>query len=336
MKEVVLFSLENDAQSYAVNPRSTLILRDDSVSFSFLAALNYNGEVSERSILSIEDIGDELGTNYEIILPLDGESPSKLLILDLTRKIEKLRILRFKNRNVGFQKRMMQASSTGSYVVLFDPSVTYDIEFADLLHTFAARRDEVVLLSDLIVIPSVIFKRVGTWRDLRGAEDFDMLARIVNVTGIVVYNPMERAISIPSNEPVVLVTDRIPGSLKKLYSLIMTQRDQIIGSSYRLKDIVLFLKMDRKIRLGRMLLLFLSYAISRIKGEKPFVSEDSNYTIVMDRILESLILADYRRYEWLVESPRVRISERELQYLRSRGKVWGRISDDIDNYVSRS
>ncbi len=328
--------MQDHAQSLETNSKTTLLLRDETPSFSFIANFQENRGLIEKSILSIEDIGDELGLNYEIILPVDGHSGNIHLYSDLERKVENLRLLRFRHKNTGLQKRIMQSNSFGSFVVLFDPSRTYGIEFADLLHSFAARRDEVVLFSDLVVIPSVIFRRIGTWRDLRSAEDLDILARIASVTALIAYNPPGFDIRVPSNEPLIFRMGRIPASIRKLREMILMQRDQIVGSGYRLEDIMTFYRIGKNRRFFRLLLTLYSFVLSRVWRLKPFRGEDSNnYSGVMDKLLESLILADFRRYPDFNQAPRICIPENDLRYLRQSGKVWGRVVEDINTYVSK-
>ncbi len=328
--------MQDNAQSFDQVSRSALVVKDDSVSFSFIAAFHSGERILEKSILSIEDLGDELGLNYEIILPVDSESSQKQLMHDLAGKIECVRLWQFNGRNAGLQKRIMQSNSFGSYVVLFNPSTVYDIEYADMLHSFTSRKDEIVLYSDLIVIPAVVFKRVGTWRDLRDAEDLDILVRITGVTGLVVYGRDGKGISFRSNEPVIFRTEKLPRTVRSVYSLLLRQRDQITGSSYRMSDINSFYRLRKNAGLARYLLTFSSYVMSKLGKLKPYDLGGSNYSLLMDRILESLILADFRRYTGFTGTPRLKIEPNDLKYLRESGKVWGKIVENIESYVSEN
>lgn len=335
MAVFVLYILQDNTQRYREGSKSVLVLRDSSVSFSFIAAFHPDERILEKSILSIEDIGDELGQKYEIILPMDNRSSQSSLLSDLSRKIENVRVIRFANNNRGFQKRMMQSTSLGSYVVIFDPSTVYGIEFADLLFNFCQSRDEIVLYSDLIVIPSVIFKRVGTWRDLRDSEDLDILARIVAVTGLIVYNPNAKDITTKTSEPVILRTGKLPMSPASMIQLLTRQRDQIIGSAFRFRDLYAYYRIRKMRSVFRFLLVTVSYVFSKLWSIHPSQSKDSNYTIVMDRVLESLILADFRRYPGFAGIPKIRLTENDLEYLMRSGKVWSRIVEKVDNYVEK-
>lgn len=326
--------MQDNAQVYVKRNKTPLLLKDDSISFSFIPNFLHSDKLIEKSVLSIEDIGDELGNHYEIIIPMEKDNRQSSLLLDLEKKIENLKLLRFDSSNQGFQKRTMQSNSFGSYIVLFDPSRIYEIEFSDLLHSFVSRRDEVVLYSDLIVIPSVIFRRIGTWKDLMHSEDVDILARISSITGIIAYNPEGMSIKIPVNEPVLFNPDSGNIRIGKILESIRRQRDQIIGSCFSMKDLTSYYRIGRKKGLTRLLLALFSLFISRASRVKPYRLEVNNFVSVMDEILESLILGDFKRYTDFTEMPKLSISETDLKFLRAEGKVWGTLVGEISTYVS--
>lgn len=324
--------MQDHSQEFEESQRAAFVLRDNSVSYSFIASYHDGSDLTEDSIISINEIGLELGVEYEIFIPLDRNSPNSFL-RKLAVKLENVKLMKFGHGIAGTQKRMIQSVSSGSYVVLFDPSRKYGIEFADLLHSFSARRDEVVLFSDLLVIPSVIFRRVGTWKGLRSAEDLEMLSRISGITGLVAYNPPGIDLNISSNEPLLLKSGKTGFRIRRLYDLVLKQRDQIRGSSYSVADIMKYYRMNGNRKPGRLFLIFYSFFISGIWFRKSGRPAENNYTVVLDRLLESLILADFRRYPDFLSAPRLLIQANDVDFLKETGKVWGRIVEDLSKYV---
>lgn len=324
--------MQDHTQAFEEAQKATFVLRDNSISYSFIASFSDDSELLEDSILSIEHIGFELGVDYEILVPVMNNIHAAVL-KRLSAKVKTLKPMKFSNGIAGVQKSAMQAASIGSYIVLFDPSRIYGVEFADLLHSFSTRMDEVVLFSDLLVIPSAIFRRIGTWKGLRSAEDLDILARISGITGLIAYNPPDIELKVLSNMPLLLRSGRSGLSIRHLYNLILKQRDQITGSRYSVDDIMKFYRMARRRHPVRLLLTLFSYLISGIWSTKSFKGTENNYSTVLDRLLESLILGDFRRYPDFVLTPKLSISKKDLNFLKETGKVWGKIVDDLDKYV---
>lgn len=333
MHVFVYILLESSAKSQRSN-EFAVISTFQEPTFSFIA--NVGGhKVLEKSILSIEDIGDELGSRYEILLPVDSKTKNWHFIRSLAGKVEFLRLMQFGRQSVGFQKSVMQKASSGSYIVLFNPDTIYDIGFADIIHNFCQYNGSQILYSELLIIPSFLFNRSGTWRDLNNGEDIDLLARIMSLAEVIVYNPPDRVLRIESNEPVIYTPGKIPKSLGLLYQLLIKQRDQIIALNYTWKNISFFSRLERRKGLTRMLLLQIAYILSRFSSEKPYGGKSNNYSSIMDKILESLIVEDYKRFSGFVGRPRISIGTKDLEFLKMNGKVWGKTKEPIENFVER-
>lgn len=331
MHVFVYISLESSAKSQRGSEIAILSTFQEPT-FSFIA--NMNGHrIVEKSILSIEDIGDELGSRFEIIIPVDSSYRNMFLMRSLSGKVENLRLMQFDRQSHGFQKSVMQKASSGSYTILFNPDTVYDITFADMIHNFCRYNSNQILYSEMLIIPSSIFNRSGTWRDLSKGEDIDLLARVMALTDVVVYNPPERVLAIESNEPVVYGSGKLPGNIRSLYSLLNKQRDQIIALNYKWNDISLFLRLEGKKSILKEILIGASFVLSKFSSQKPYGGRDNNYARIMDKILESLIIQDYKRFAGFNGVPKLSVGSKDLEFLKINGKVWGKTKAPIESFV---
>ena len=79
----------------------------------------------KRNTYGIDDIGEEIGHKFEIIIAAkENSSYDSLLFSDLERKIEHLTIVRVRTTNQGMAKRIATNLSSGKYLVFFDSSLS--------------------------------------------------------------------------------------------------------------------------------------------------------------------------------------------------------------------
>ena len=326
MKDALAFLNQSQYERVSGNPEEMAI--------SFIATNLYSIRDLERNLLKIDDIGEEIGHKFEIIIAAkENSSYDSLLFSDLERKIEDLTILRVRTTNQGMAKRIATNLSSGKYLVFFDSSFSYSIEFADIIASFVRSGEKAVLVSDLIVFPRDLFVHAGGYRDLRYAEDIDLLARVYSMANLIAFPILGSSMLVRQGIPLFSEKPDLRNKLSVSgMKLGKAQRDQILACNYRPSDIIeinldgsrsdFFLRFTARI----------SFFFARGSRVVPVVHEQNNFVMLMDKILESLVLKDYLRLEGVNIKPMLTVSAEMRRYLSDVSAAWK--SHDIDTLLS--
>lgn len=308
----------------------------DKVLISFIAVNLSSIRNVERSILSIDKIGDEIGRKFEIILTSKVNSGYDYsLFRDMERKIDTLSIIRIRKHSNGMAKRVASFAASGELLIFFDPAVEYDLNAADLIAKYMARGEKSVLISDLTIIPKTVLIRSGGFRDLMVGEDIDLLARISTFNNLIAF-PTGNDFSLEAQgNPLVFM----PRDIRRILSsqgmkMGHAQSDQILACNYGISDIRLFSSSGGKLRFTEWLVAIKSLIASRLSKLRPVHPKRNNFVFVMDKILESLILKDYQRIPGLEKPPLLLLSDRSVNYLMKRSGTWNHVKQ-MDFVVSQ-
>lgn len=308
----------------------------DRVLITFIAVNLSSIRNVEKSVLSIDRIGDEIGRKFEILLTSRVNSRyDDLLFRDMERKIDSLSIIRIRKHNNGLAKRVASFAATGEYLIFFDPSVVYDLSSADLIANYMGHGENAVLISDLTIIPKSTLIRAGGFRDLVFGEDIDLLARISSFTNLIAF-PVKRSLNIEAQGNPLLF---LSGELRKILArygmkLGQAQSDQILACNYGLSDIRLFAPAEKGLKFSQWFVTIKSILASRFSKFRPVHPRRNNLVYLMDKILESMVLKDYLRIPGLENPPVLRISDSLICYLKKRSDSWKHIKQ-MDFIVSR-
>jgi hypothetical protein len=306
----------------------------DAIGISFIATDLYSIRDLEKNLLKIDNIGDEIGHKFEIILAVkENGSYDSMLFSDLERKIEDLTIIRVKTVNQGMAKRIATNLSTGKYLVFFDSSFSYSIEFADIIASFIRSGEKAVLVSDLIVFPRDIFVHAGGYRDLRYAEDIDLLARIYSTANIIAFPILGSSMLVKQGIPLVSEKLELRNSLSASgMKFGMAQRDQILACNYKPSDIVDLNFIGSGSEIFLRFMARIAFFFARSSRVAPVVHERNNFVMLMDKILESLVLKDYMRLDGIDMKPMLTLPAEMRRYLSDVSAAWK--SHDIDTLLS--
>ena len=301
---------------------------------SFIATDLYSARDIEKNILKIDDIGEEVGHKFEIIIAAkENNSYDTMLFSDLERKIENLSVIRVRKVNQGMAKRIATNLSTGRYLVFFDSSFSYSIEFADIIASYLRSGEKSILVSDLIVLPRETFFHAGGYRDLCYAEDIDLLARLYSYANVVAYPILGSSMLVKQGIPILTQNtdfwNQVTTSGMKLGKAL---RDQILACNYKLSDIIEMNAESRRPEALRRLILRLAFFFARSSRVTPVTHEQNNFVMLMDKILESLVLKDYMRLEGINMKPMLSLSTQMRLYLSKTSAAWK--SHDIDTLLT--
>ena len=230
-------------------------------------------------------------------------------------------------------KRIATNLSSGKYLVFFDSSFSYSIEFADVIASFVRSGEKAVLVSDLIVFPRDLFVHAGGYRDLRYAEDIDLLARVYSTANLIAYPILGSSMLVRQGVP--LFSEK-PDLRNKLSVSGMkfgrAQRDQILACNYRPSDIIEINLAGSRSDFFLRFTARISFIFARGSRVVPVVHEQNNFVMLMDKILESLVLKDYMRLEGVKIKPMLTVPAEMRRYLSDVSAAWK--SHDIDTLLS--
>jgi hypothetical protein len=326
MKDALAFLNQSQYEKVSGNPEEMTV--------SFIATDLYSIRDLEKNLLKIDDIGEEIGHKFEIIIA--GKENGKydsMLFSDLERKIEDLTIVRVRTTNQGMAKRIATNLSSGKYLVFFDSSFTYSIEFADIIASFIRSGEKAVLVSDLIVFPRELFVHAGGYRDLRYAEDIDLLARVYSTANLIAYPILGSTMLVRQGIPLFSEKPELKNRLSVSgMKLGRAQRDQILACNYRRSDIIELNPAGSGPDILLSFIARIAFFFARSSRVAPVVHEHNNFVMLMDKILESLVLKDYMRLDGINMKPMLTVPAEMRRYLSDMSAAWK--SHDIDTLLS--
>lgn len=120
------------------------------ITISFICYLEDMSREAIRSVKSIQEIGEELGLRYEIIIATPEASAARIRPLN---KIECVTIVPIEGRASGKGKRVGTQKSRSKYLVFFDPATAYPVSVADIIHSYIIMDTKKMLLSSFAMMP---------------------------------------------------------------------------------------------------------------------------------------------------------------------------------------
>ncbi len=297
-------------------------------SLSFCTISQSSQEGLRESLDSIASIAEELGFPYEIIVVVPKSSPHSGEYGRGRHNSGKLYLVRENTRSHGEALRIAFESSSCKYFIPFNSSISYDIRYADLMHSFLMKKEKKLFLSELPVIHRDLVKDAGGYRDLNYGYDIDLYSRIAMLYGIVAYPALFNTIPIVSPPP----SRRDSASSEGKEARNIT--DHIIACNYDLGDtLALYCGESGSRKPGKTIFYSLLYAFSRLSKVKPYRFDRNNYLVLMENVFESLILRDYARYGMEDIKANMMLTSGEVKYLKNRSKLYRDVLFSMSQYV---
>jgi glycosyltransferase involved in cell wall biosynthesis len=270
------------------------------------------------SIASIDVLGRSLGVPYEVVVA-DGPSTdgARSWLEARAKEDPRFRVVPHDLANRGYGRRRAFEASRGAVIVPFDTSLAYAPTYGGLLKAYLASSSDRMLFSEVCALSRTSIEAVGGWRDLVGGEDIDLYARVTARFGLVAWPTASRdsqSVKLGSYERQMRYVGGSTWSrFRRIYAV---QRDQIIGTNFRVGDLMLF---QRGKPLGHRALLRVFYTLtylgSRSRPLKPIRSASNNYLLFREAILASIRRGDYRSLSWDGPSPTLLLTADEVSYL---------------------
>jgi len=306
------------------------------MAISFCSWIEDLSDIHEDSIRSIDNIGKEIGFSYEIIVSggvrhvSEGEERHHLM-----RMFPELSEVILDRKIAGYGKNVAFENSAGKFIIMFDAQTVYNLDLADMIHSFILSGIKKMVFSPLAIIPRMIINEVGRWRELTDGEDIDLYTRVALSYGILAFpfsgsGKGKGTFTLPSPDYV-----KIEGH--NLRERIIQLRDLIIGCNYSMGDLISFMNSGgKKLVLKNAVLYSSAYILSRISAIKPYRFDRNNYLVVLESLLESLVLKEYTRIDTTDMPIRFRMSVKQISYLKEKSKLYSNIKDSIVEYSSIS
>ncbi|MCL4327480.1 MAG: glycosyltransferase family 2 protein [Candidatus Thermoplasmatota archaeon] len=305
------------------------------VRLSFICMFTGRDSLLEESIESIIDIAEETGLKYEILIMNNtfyGINP--LAVEGIKKSSGELKIIQSAGMIRGAAKNEAFKNSTGNYIVFFNPEKVYEISYADLLYSFVRQREKRMLFSEIIVIPRDIIEENHGWKNLRVSEDLEFFTRISKNNGILFYptegrRTMDTFIQYKPSQIQKKKEYRRMGKVRKISIL----RDMTVGCNYGFRDLFLLGDTNERKHISERLMLIAAYLSSRTREPKVVKQDKNNYVRFMEVMFESIILGEYKRFDYFQKPLRISITEEENRYLSQRSEVWTKIRPSIKPFV---
>lgn len=298
------------------------------VQVSFCATNLQTLSTLPQSLESIERIGRFTATPFEIVVA-DGPSDPAVqrLLAEWSAEGTDRIIVRHTRRSRGYGRQRAFEASSGRYIVPFDTSIAYNELCGALLARYLGLNSDRMLFSELCALSRASVISVGGWRDLIGGEDVDVYAPVAERFGVIAYptgdpGSQSRVLSSFGRQMRYAHGSRV----RRLYRMLLTQRDQILGANFRVSDLMEF---NRRKPLGVRCGAWLWFsaaatlaAVSRVPRRK--VDAKNNYLYFREQTVLSILRGDYRELRWAEgPPPQLPLTPDEMDYLRARSKVWG-------------
>lgn len=294
---------------------------------SFCATNLETRDTLAGSLESIDVIGKGTGATFEVVVADGPSGPETRSILEDWSSAGQGRLLvRHDRRNRGYGRRKAFEASTGECIVPFDTSIVYGPWLAELIRRYVALSTDRLLFSELCALRRFTIMAVGGWRDLIGGEDVDLYAPVVERFGLIAYptgDPGSQARVMSSFTRQMRYAQG--STVRKLYRMFCTQRDQIIGANYRVADLMAFNRSKRlALRAGaRVWFTAASVAANLSRIPRRRVDGANNYLYLRERVITSMLAADFRELGWDGgPPPRLPLTPDEVGYLDAASALW--------------
>jgi glycosyltransferase involved in cell wall biosynthesis len=288
------------------------------------------------SIESIETIGRSIGAPFEVVVA-DGPSSdgARAFLEARARSNPGFRLVPHALRNRGYGRRRAFEESRGATIVPFDTSLTYDPMYADLLRAYRSLQTDRMLFSEICALSRRSIESVGGWRDLIGGEDFDLYARVVQRFGLIAYPIPVRTSQSAALSAVARQLRYVRGSrLARALRIYRVQRDQIIGSNYRVGDLMAFNSRKPWARRAAYRAFFTIAALgARLSPLRPFRFDRNNYLVFREAIFSSLLAGSEKELRWDGPPPKLLLSRDEFAYLGTCSSLFRSSEKDLRPFL---
>jgi len=280
------------------------------------------------SLDSIDVLGRAVGVPYEVVVA-DGPSTdgARELLEDRQRQRADFRLVRHAERRRGAGRRLAFEASSGSVIAPFDTSITYAAAYGGLLRAYLQLRTDRMLFSEICALSRRSIEEVGGWRDLIGAEDIDLYGPLIERFGLIAW-----PVAFPESQSARMGAYArqmryVQGSsVRRLLRMYATQRDQIIGGNYRVRDLMGLNAAKPATRRAALRVWFTLAAIGAgLRPIHPRKSGRNNYLILREAILGSLLRGEHKSLAWNGPLPRLLLTPDEIGYLRGASSIWGEV-----------
>ncbi len=301
---------------------------------SFCATNYETKETLGASLASIERIGELAGVPFEIVVadgPSGAEVRSELLAWKEADPMGHQLTLH-ERRNRGYGRRLAFEQSSGEYIVPFDTSIVYTPEiYGPLLRAYVTLRTKRMLFSEVCVFERSTIEAVGGWRDLIGGEDVDVQAPVARRFGMIAYptgDPGSQSASLRALERQSRYAGR--RGLPRLWRLFLTQRDQIVGANYRVRDLLDFNRTKPPlVRVAARAWFTAAKTAAGLRGLKPRENGSNNYLYVREETIRSMRDGDRLELGWSEGPPvRLALTQDERSYLSLHSTLYRTVAEE--------
>lgn len=295
---------------------------------SFCATNLNTADRLASSLDAIDSLGRGLGTPYEIVVA-DGPSTdgARGLLEDRARERTDFRLVCHAERGRGAGRRLAFEASSGSVIVPFDTSISYAAAYGGLLRGYLQLRTDRMLFSEICALSRRSIVETGGWRDLIGAEDLDLYGPLIERFGVIAW-----PLALPESQSTRLGAYArqmryVQGSsLKRLARIYAVQRDQMIGGSYRVRDLMALNQARPPARRAALRAWFTTAAIgARFRPIRPRPSARNHYLTLREGIFGSILREDYKSIPWEGPPPQLLLTLDEIGYMRRASSIWPQV-----------
>jgi len=289
------------------NIRNVSLYMENKLKISFCAAIMEANESLNKNIDNIINIANEIGLDYEIVI-------STNIKININKNNVKFIYNKFKSYGAG--KQMAYLKSTGDYIIVFDPNISYNIDISDIIYKFISKGEKKALLYKVLIINRDLLKKSGGWRNLREYEDIDLFVRLSRISGFIAY---------PADSYGIM---NYRNNKKTFLNNILNERDAIISCNYSLNDVFILKHVS-------YFSILIAYILSKASKNRPYKYGKNNYILVIENIIESLILKDYETYNIPDKVPKLKFTKKEIQYLEKKSYLWKKVHNSINELIEK-
>lgn len=294
------------------------------VSICFIGTYRGKESLLIDSIESISEICADMNLEFEIrIIDVTGKGIGENSLVKIKRQVNTFTIYESTKRSKGEIKNLIIEETSCSHICLFDCEKKYEIEFADLIYNFVRNKEKNILFSDILIIPKDLIAEKFKWSDLDISEDIEFLAKLCGKINIIFYptegrKTFERFLIYRTSQVRSLYEYKNAGKLKK-FKLI---GDMINGCNYRYRELSLIDSLWRKPSFKSRLSNFFAYAYFKLSSNNKRRKKQSNYVIIMENMIESVLLGEYLKFNMFKIPVFVGFNELDKKFLSEKSDVW--------------